>query len=200
MLFYHYSKQKHTSLKCSRLTHEIGHEAMEKAKAAQVRNNLPGTYYDHISLFLDPIPEKRIAALFGHKHEFWKSGNKLYMHILDSTDFPSEMGFEIVETPEMDNWSDQFDWYHMDKYQREIAMSAFYKEMHARGFMGRGTEKMIAKCRKYIGKTERYYELARQREDAADTISKYAANVPHVMVYPPSGELTVREVGIIVIS
>jgi hypothetical protein len=200
MLFYHYSKHKFSSLKCSRLTHSLTKEAIEKDKSDREKFNRPGGYYDHISLFIEPIPEKSIAAIFEHKHEFWKSGNRLYMHIVDSNDFPPEMGYEIVETPEMDVWSDRFDWYNMDKYQRQVALAAYYKEERARGLMGHGTEKMISKCQKYLGKTKQYFEVSRQRPDAADTLKQYAANVPHVMVYPPSGELFIKDVGIVVIS
>ena len=187
MLFYHYAKHKYSSLKCSRLTHHLTEEAIKKDKDGQEKFDLPGGYYDHISLFIEPIPEKNIASIFEHKHEFWKSGNKLYMHIVDSNDFAPEMKYMLVETPEMDTWSDRFDWYNMDKYQREIALSVYYKEMKSRGFIGNSTNQLIAKCQKYLGKTKRYYELSRQREDAEDTLKQYAANVPHLMVYPPSG-------------
>lgn len=200
MLFYHYAKSRYSTLKCSRLTHHLTAEAIEKDDIAKNKFGLPGGYYDHISLFIEPIPEKDIARIFEHKHEFWKSGNKLYMHVVDSKDFESGMGYEVVETPEMDNWSDSFDWYHMTKQQREIALIAFYKEMKKRGLMGVGTSTMESKCKKYLGKTKGYYERARQRPDAEETIKQYAANVPHLMVYPPSGELAVKDVGIVVIS
>ncbi|YP_009212997.1 hypothetical protein AVU38_gp148 [Ralstonia phage RSL2] len=200
MLFYHYSKAKYATLKTSRLTHHLSPEAIKKDVADQALYGMPGGYYDHISLFIEPIPEKDIARIFEHKHEFWKSGQKLYMHIVDTADMPHDMVFEVVETPEMDEWSDRFDWYHMTRQQREMALRAFYKEMRARGFIGTGPGAMESKCKKYLGKTKWFYEQARQRDDAEETLRQYAANVPHVMVYPPNGELRVKDVGIVVLS
>lgn len=173
---------------------------MKKSADDLATYSRPGGYYDHISLFIEPIPEKDIAQIFDHKHEFWKSGQKLYVHIVDSASMDKEMKFEVVETPEMDVWSDCFDWYNMNKAQREIALITFYKEMRKRGFIGKGPAALEAKCKKYLGKTKQFYELARRRPDAEDTIRQYAANVPHVMVYPPNGELPVKDIGIVVLS
>lgn len=200
MLFYHYAKERYDVLKCGRLTKHLTPEEIVKNEESKVRSNLPGGYSDHISLFIERVPEDEIAELFDHKHDFWKSGSKIHLHIVDSDSFQSDIGYMLVETPEMDEWTDKFDWENMSKAQRDVAISAMYKEMIRRGYIGHSAANLIKHCKRYLGTTKAYYEAARKRSDAEDTIKKYAANVPHVMAYPDSGTIEVKAHGIVILK
>lgn len=200
MLFYHYSKEKYPELKVSRLTNNLSPEAVKKSKEMVELLGRAGGYYDHISLFIEPIPDKEIAGMFSHEHDFWKSGQRLFVHIVDSDDMPPDIRYEVVETPQMDEFTDAWDWPNLTAKQRELALRVTYKEMWKKGYIGIGVPPMIAKCKKYLGKTRNYFEVARTRDDAEYTKKKYAANVPHLMVYPPDGILKVKETKTIVIA
>lgn len=53
---------------------------------------------------------------------------------------------------------------------------------------------------KFKGKTKDFYISARKRSDAQEHFNKYAANVPHVMLYPKNGIVNIESVNIVTIG
>lgn len=191
MKLYHYSTERFPFIKTRReqgLTKEILEEAEHKAK----KMGLPLPYVDHVSFFFDPIPKETIAAIFDNKHSFWKTGQMLYEHVIDTKDIDEKSFYRIVETPEIDKYTDQFDWSVKDLSTRSKYFVAMNKEMMRLGYSGYGISKMVKIAQQFVGKTEGYYIKARNRPDAADSVNLYAGNVPHLMVYPIGGVIPVE--------
>lgn len=191
MKLYHYSIDRFPFIKTRReqgVSAEVIAEAEHKAK----KMGLPLPYIDHVSFFIEPIPKETIASIFDNKHPFWKSGQTLYEHVIDTKDIDEKSFYRIVETPEIDKYTDRFDWSNKDQSVRSKYFVDMNKEMLRLGYAGYGISKMIKKCEQFLGKTEGFYIKARQRPDAADSETLYAGNVPHVMIYPIGGIIPVE--------
>ncbi len=192
MKLYHYSTSPYNELLTKR---KQGGLTPDQIKRSVDHANLihdPGPYIDHISLFFDPIPLERIAKIFGNRHDFWKTGQGVYVHVIDTASLPRDLLWSIVETPEIDNYTDQFDWTITDKAVRTKYLQDMNDEMVRLKLVGRTTKGLVEAVKPYLGKTEQAYIDARKRSDAEDTLKQYAANVPHLMVYPATGKIKVE--------
>jgi hypothetical protein len=188
---YHYSTERFPFIK-TRREQGVSESDLEEAVHKAKKMGLPLPYVDHVSFFIDPIPKETIAAIFSNKHPFWKAGQTLYEHVIDTKDINEKSFYRIVETPEIDKYTDQFDWTVKDLSVRSKYFVEMNKEMLRLGYSGYSINKMVKMCQRFIGKTEGYYIKARQRPDAADSEQLYAGNVPHLMIYPMGGVIPVE--------
>ena len=193
MKLYHYSTERFLKIETRRLQ-GIAEQEIKSAEDKASKMGLPLPYVDHVSFFLEPIPKDTIASIFKGEHPFWKAGQTLYEHIVDTKDIDEKSFYRIVETPEIDKYTDQFDWGVKDLATRSKYFQAMNKEMLRLGWSGYGISKMVQKCSVFIGKTEGYYIQARMREDADMSRQLYAGNVPHLMIYPKGGSVEVESV------
>ncbi len=191
MKLYHYSTERFPFIK-TRREQGVSKSDLEEAENKAKKMGLPLPYVDHVSFFIDPIPKETIAAIFSNKHPFWKAGQMLYEHVIDTKDIDEKSFYRIVETPAIDKYTDQFDWTVKDLPTRSKYFVAMNKEMMRLGYSGYGISKMVKMCQPFVGKTEGYYIKARQRPDAADSEKLYAGNVPHLMIYPVGGVIPVE--------
>ena len=200
MYLYHYSasqlKELLTKRKQGHLSSEQIKESTKKAEEMQD----PGPYVDHISLFIEPIPYKTLPDIFHNKHPFWMKDKVIYEHVIDTNDLPSDLIWSIVETPEMDKYTDQFDWENATKEERISYIVKMNKEMLRSGYTGKGIFGLQNKIKKYIGQTEKFYKEARKRPDADDTKNQYAACVPHLMVYPKDGTIKIHQINKVILG
>lgn len=193
MKLYHYSTERFPFIK-TRREQGITKETLEEAEHKAKKMGLPLPYVDHVSFFLEPIPKETIAAIFSNNHPFWRAGQTLYEHVIESSDIDEKSFYRIVETPEIDKYTDRFDWSVKDLPTRSKYFVDMNKEMMRLGYSGYGISKMVKKCQQFLGKTEGYFIKARQRVDAADSATLYAGNVPHLMIYPIGGIIPVKSV------
>lgn len=192
MLLYHYSSLQYTRLETKRFQNTLTTEQINVSEAKANEMGEVGAYIDHISLFIEPIPLDTIAGIFNNQHEFWKSGSQIYEHLIDTSTLPKDLKWSIVETPEIDAFTDQFNWTTANVRERVSYIRQMNSEMLRLGLSGKGVVGLVKSIKPYLGGTETAYINSRARSDAADTIRQYAANVPHLMVYPSGGFITVK--------
>ena len=199
MKLYHYSNVAFNELRTRRkqgVSDEVIVQSTEHAK----RIGDPGPYIDHISLFLEPVPVDVISSIFKHQHSFWKAGDRIYEHVVETDTLETDILFSIVETPVIDRFTDQFDWSITDKAVRTKYLLSMNAEMERLKLTAHGRNLLIEGIKPFIGKTTQLFIAARKRSDADMTAKQYAANVPHLMVYPKSGVITVKSVKPIVLG
>lgn len=186
MLLYHYSKELYRQLQTRRITEKLTDDQIQTIEAkARERSTLP--YIDHISFFIEPIPLDILGVLFSkHDHPVWFDGNQLYEYTIDSESLKGNFWFEIVETPFdiqfMDsNWLDNMS----DLQKREYF--AKQKELKLQnGECGYGSSELEKAAIKFLGTTRRFYIDGIKHHDSA-SLKRYAARVPHIMLYPIGG-------------
>jgi hypothetical protein len=171
-------------------------ESIKKAK----KYHSVGSYFDHVSFFVDPIPSGVIGKLFENHHPTWYDGNMLHEHIVETEDIPKGFLYDVVETPlallrmdAVEKWIDTDAF--VVKYMQQLA-----HDKRLTGEIGKDKQQLDNQIKLFIGGTEQAYIAAKKRPDWEENRVKYAACVPHVMVYPPGGRIPVRTVNKIVIG
>lgn len=190
---YHYSAAKHTVLKTREKTSPPDKEKLAKAKEDMETHKDPGTYYQHISFFFEPVPLDLVGKIFGKEHHFWFPGHDIYEHIVDLSSMP-EFKYRIVESPLAVKMFYETDWDDLDdsdllKYFRELA-----DKQKAHGEIGSGPSELKSAASSMVGSVLEAFKELPKRPNWEELKSKYAATVPHVMVYPKGGEITVDEI------
>lgn len=193
MKLYHYAKDKFDILKTKErqgpISEKEHREAIERQKD---RGNVaPGYYYQHISFFFEPIPFG-ISKYYPKDHNVWKSGNTVIEHVVDVS-LIKKFDFMIVETPEITK-----------AYHDTTVSDAQYKEIYIEviktKYIGRGASSLYLTASPFIGKLEKYMKEAKVSNDGTPAAYKYAAGVPHVMLYPSTGFVEVESTRKIVLK
>lgn len=181
MLLYHYSVNRYAKLKTLAAQGKVSKEEREKAEKSHSAR--PGYYFDHVSFFFDPVPLKTISQYFPKDHPAWKSGNSLFQYVVDSSRIGA-FQFEVVESPEKTKiyYDDSID---LETYHRLLA-----EILSENGYVGSGNDALEKACRKFIRTTDRYFKTIPRRPNYDEIKYKYAATVPHLMLYPESGEIS----------
>ena len=187
ILLYHYSTTKYSELK----TRESQGVKVETEVSPRVHR--PGNYNQHISFFMDPIPAKTMTSIFGVGHPVWFSGNRLVEHVIDLRQIGA-FKYHVVETPEKT----------VILYDNDIDDTEFYRLLNKlnrdHGYIGEGVRDFMKPYRRFKGATKKYFLRANTYPDWESNKTKYAANVPHVMLYPASGTVSVLKTSEVIIS
>lgn len=203
MKLFHYSKDLHEVLKTKRA---IGLSELEQAKLKdKTLKKYPGRhYFDHISFFFDPIPVDIIGDLYGPDHPVWFNGNSLYEHEISINDPPFHIPFEVVESVNqihaLDIFAVEHNWVDEDPILLNKWFEHIGREKIKWGEWGDTLPKLILQIKKNKGITRQSFINAVERDDFNENKRKYAASVPHLMVYPPEGYLPVTKVTKVVIG
>lgn len=190
MILYHYSINKYETLKSL-----IAQRMPKKSQS----NGDEFAYDRSLSFFLEPIPLD-IAEIYFHRHEFWKSGLELYQYQIHLNALPKNIAFVLTETPKKTRllYTVQ-DW---DKVKTDPSLKDVYvKQIHEMevksGYRGHGINNLVIACKPFlhgIRKNMVYAaKLATQYPDDGG-FEKYAACVPHLMVYPGYKEVSYTKV------
>lgn len=189
---YHYSQAKFSTLLTREKQGKVTKEDEKKAHELYVndcklyKSLRPGYYYEHISFFFDRPPLDRISGCFEGKHEFWKKSNKVFEHVVESSDIHSFL-YEIVESPGK-----------TELYYKDISDATYYKQLSEMivklGLVGKNNQSLEDALVHFQGKTGEYFDLLKTRPNFQDLIKKYAATVPHLMIYPVTGTIKVNSV------
>ncbi len=202
MNFYHYATAEFPDLR-SRLAQGKG-KLFIMDRLPDLLNDLQGSLaiqldkvrlggewsYDRsISLFLEPIPLD-IASIYKGKHEFWQSGLELVQYELSINQLPAGIAWRLSESPEKTRLLyEKQDWEAAKEDKSLIAK--YVKEIKdkekAMGYVGHGHDSLCKIVKRFNRKTRHYTEEAAKiaekfPEDGG--FKKYAACVPHLMIYP----------------
>lgn len=190
MKLYHYSDKQYTELLTRRIQ-GADEKEIDVATFKAKRMGLPLPYHDHISFFFEPIPLDKIASVFPYGHPFWKAGNEIYEHVIDLQSIDPTSFWRVVESIEQSKFSDQFDW----EGTKDLATRAgWFTKMHLNdaklGLSGYDTRLIYKASRQVmVMSTLDFYRRAMFGRDPENT--QYAADVPHLMIYPIGGRIPV---------
>lgn len=191
MKLYHYSTAQYPVLLTRRKTGQPTPEGV----------NVSDNYLDHISFFFDPIPSRIMPEVFSKGHHFWFAGNRIFEHVIEVNELEDNIRYLVVESKREDelwNRSMQRKFKKAEGKDRERLLKEWHdliaSEKIRWGESGSGRHELKKQIRKNMGSTSLSYIAASTRDDFEDGYNKYAANVPHLMIYPSEGEVPVREV------
>jgi hypothetical protein len=204
MELYHYSKEPYTELLTKRASGVASDQDILKAVTSSKLRGLHGhLYVDHISFFLDPIPSIVVGNIF-HGHSFWVKGNTIYEHVIDVDKLEKNIEYEFVESEQrielLDQFAEQENWTSDDPaiYKKWLTTELTHKYRWKE--IGESREFLKTKIKELRGHLGVQFMKARERDDYKDNAQKYAAFVPHVMLYPSSGAIKVEETLIVTIG
>lgn len=184
---YHYSDKLYQDIRSLRAQGNLSDIELDKLDKEYTRMFDKEPYTKNISFFIEPIPYKIIGDLFDNKHDSWHNGNELYEYKTDINSLEKDIVFKITETPTAVEFIDM----HYNPTMSEKEYVEFMREksimLEKNGYEGEGLDNLIKTASKFLGTTKDYFIEARKRLDAKETSKQYAANVPHLMLYPESG-------------
>ena len=196
IILYHYSEKMHDPLKTREAQGFVMSPDILKVEANKNRfKTYPGLYDRQISFFIDPIP-RDLPDKFDHRHPFWTSGKTLYEHevSVSRTDYVfDDIDFILTEAPWRKELMDQ------TNFNNEREVQAYYLKCAAMrahlGEQGRGVHLLSKVIEKYKGACNQHF--GQYRDDPyyeTDILPKYAAMVPHLMLYPKDGIIPVHQI------
>lgn len=194
MILYHYSKELYPELLTKAQSGSMTPIQIKLARQESRRKGyLDWPYCDHISFFFEPIPSQLLGELF-KGHPVWFKGNNLYEYLIDVSKLPLEIPYHVVEsvkkTALYDKFSLEKNWVEDDPELLEEWQILEDEKAREWGEKGNRRDALIKQIVANQGIIEEAYRTAVQREDFVYNKTKYAANVPHLMLYPPTGRVT----------
>lgn len=178
MFLYHYSKTKYKVLKTLEAQRTITAKEQTEAQELQKqrRNVPPGLYYQHISFFLEPLSTSHWRH-YPKNHPVWFKGNSLVEYTVDTSQI-GDFKWMLVETPEI-----------LELLQDpDLPDEVFWKQyvkINLSRYVGEGDKGLDRVAKPFVGKMDRFLKLAKASNWTNN--NKYAAGVPHVMLYPKDG-------------
>lgn len=188
MFLYHYAIEPYNILLTRRHRGGLTEEEIKRGIDIAAFRCDPKPYYDHISFFFDRPPVEIIGDIFKpYDHDFWFNGNVIYEHIVHVESI-GKFDYMITETPDKmkfikQHWQDDFITDLEAKHDFFVRLKKLEK---AKGYYGNNLRQFLLSSNKFIGKTADFYRQSPKINDRED-MSKYAAAVPHVMLYPETG-------------
>lgn len=182
MQFFHYNPKKYDTLLTKELQGVVSPEEAEQGRVAAEFRGDPGPYYEHVSFLLHPAPLDFIGAVFPPEHHTWGMGKELVEHVVELDDLDI-YAWRIVEGPVSMFFLEHIPWHDNPWYKRawfgarNVARKLFREE----GTDLRSLKKALSKI--HPDTTRDSYAALLSRPDYDDIKDKYAATVPHLMVY-----------------
>lgn len=191
MLLYHYSKAPLGELRTSESRGVVTPEQRQRGLELVKHYSEVAPYYQHISFFFDAIPADILGTLFAkHPEAVWRTGDAYYEHVIDTKDI-EEFKYRIVETSVVDD--DGIEWPGDDA--SPIKKQAYFAELYEHnlkaGYIGFNNYTLERTAKRFVGNTRNAFIHATQNPFTADSLKKYAADVPHLMLYPAGGSIRV---------
>lgn len=198
MFIYHYSKELHPTL-LTRRAQGVSAEEISNSEKQAVKFGLEGPYVDHLSFFFDPIPSVALARIFKDaEHKVWYKGNALYEYVIDTQQFDPKILYRVVEsvkkTAHMDKFVKDNNWVDDDPELLLKYLAEINRLQRQWGELGESLSGLENQIRIHGGSTHQAFTAASRRPDFDEVKQKYAANVPHLMIYPKTGKAQVTAV------
>lgn len=200
MNLYHYSASERDILKT--LKRQGGYTQDQEAEWIQwaKETDAVAPYYESISFFCGAIEARTLMSVIPD-HPFWKKGNIIFEHVVEMEEIDKDISFMFVETPDDMRELMQIPIADFDKpgFENEY-LRAKHKRKHQTGEIVDGhvskaifpRELLELIGKKYNDPTEWFIKKYRnQNYKEFWNDGKYASCVPHVMLYPKFGEVSV---------
>lgn len=199
MFLYHYSENIHSTLLSKAAAGVFNSAEVKLLRAASKAKGDAGyTYCDHISFFFDPIPSSLLPKVFENEHPFWYRGHKLFEHIIAIKSLPIDIIYHVVESENktrlLEKFSLENNWVDDNPALLKEWIALENRTAIELGEKGRGRTNLERQASINVGRTADFYKAFAVHPDFEFGKRKYAANVPHVMLYPPKGAIEVREI------
>lgn len=198
MKIYHYAKQRFDVLKTLREQGSLTKEEIARGTKRAQEFNSPGAYFDHISFTIDPIPSQLMGKLYGKDHGVWFPGNVLFEYVIDVPSLGDGFIYDVVESPNRDKFFEAFEkehnWTQDDPELLKLYLVELNKKKREWGEIGFGFKRLEKQLKLYQGKIESFILAAAKHPDFDSFKMKYAANVPHLMIYPEGGVVSFESV------
>lgn len=180
MKLYHYSKDLYKDLRTLELQKKLTKEEKENYLKYRTPISPPGNYWEHVSFFFDRLPLEILGNIYGPTHHTWYPGNNLKEYVID-TDKIKKFSYTIVETPDKTKllFDDSVD---TEEYYKQMLLN-----IEKYGYHGNSNHELEKASRPFVGKTRHFFKEASKHPEFESFKNKYAAFVPHVMIYPVGG-------------
>lgn len=175
MKIYHYSAGDYPTL-------QTLNKQKEGLPKAILPKDVSEEYGNHISFFFDKVPLDIVGGIFGKHHKAWFSGSELIEYTVEVASIGT-FHYEIVESPEKTKLY----------YDDSISIVEYHRQLRAmniaKGYVGGGPAEFIRAVKPLVNGTRKAYLEVPHRKNFKEIQGKYAATVPHVMLYPATGEV-----------
>lgn len=189
MKLYHYSKARVEELLTLRQQKAGTPEANSFKAHDPTTSYHPAGYADHLSFFFERPPIESLASVFQEGHPVWYKGNDLYEYIVETRD-NDQFKYVLVESPERTA-------HYYDESYTDDDLQAWHKQelkiLQKHNYIGEGSQQLERATRHLQGSTLSSYQQLRLRPNFEEIRLKYAATVPHVMLYPTSGKMPISQ-------
>ena len=152
-------------------------------------DSVKSDYNRHISFFFEPPPLDILGTLYGPFHSVWVPGQKLFEYTVE-LDALGEFYYHLVESPELVQFRLNPAHHKLSDKIWDRRLEALEKEL---GYIGEPKEALTKAIELNLGKTRNAYIWIRQSPYWEEVKFKYAAYVPHLMIYPKSGRIDYKE-------
>lgn len=164
----------------------------------------PFAYTKNLSFFMEPIPID-LPKILHNEHAFWSSGRVLFEHIIDTKEFPHDVPYRLVESTEKTDLI--FNKQNWELAEGNPELTALYKKQlkdleQELNLEGTGVSNLIRVASRYKGIRKNYKEAYKiyKRFPEDRLIEKYAACVPHLMVYTAEKKIRVSLVNEVILK
>lgn len=192
---YHYASTEYDVLKTRALTGEVTAEMVKQGKEDMVLRKKPGPYYDHISFFFEQPPIRKMSKVFGTTHPFWYPGHEIYEYVVDISALPA-FKYLLTESPDVND-------FFYDPKNDDLSVEEYYKQIDLIRRKNKEIGSTVSELRSVIqslrGETEKNYLSLKDRPNFEEIRDKYAATVPHLMIYPQGGNIEILTTNVVVV-
>lgn len=201
MKLYHYSSERFVDIRTRRAQKTPTASEIKEAERSAIFRSAPGLYLDHISFFIEPPPLDIIGDLFNKvNHDVWVNGKTICEYVIDPSFF-GNFTFVVTETPSDIVYRDKHwpDGKELTDNEKKVFFANRAVQKRKLGEIGSGLVELKTICQKFYGTTRAAFMAATANPLSEQSLLQYAADVPHLMVYPTNTVIkpqSVREVTI----
>ena len=182
---YHYSENPRKQLMTVRAQGvEVG--AYEKYDEWNKVTHAAGSYVDHISVFFMRIPLTTIHTHYPKDHKSWFKGNVMHEHLVLLEKLP-DMPYQFTETLMHKRLLATFPVHDYTEEQLIAFKRRLYAAQRKAGEIGITHKGLVKKLNELEHTVYAAYAQLKNIPAWDDNEYKYAAHIPHLLLYPPLG-------------
>lgn len=193
---YHYATTSYDVLKTRALSGEVTPMMIKQGQEDMAFRKMPGPYYEHISFFFEQPPIDKMSKIFGKVHPFWYPDHEIFEHVVSIDSLPA-IKYLLTESPEVTA-------FFYDEKNDALSDEEYFNQVYAIRKKNKEIGSSIMSLRSVIqhlrGETVKNYLAMKDRPNFDEIKTKYAATVPHLMIYPSGGEIEVQTVNKITVK